>query len=98
MWDLFPDQELKPVPSALGVWGLNHWTTREVPPSPKYHFLCILLHTHFLKIEKHIFFKQLLYTLLCKNNIYNLRFLFVDEIILNAFFKQKHLLKDFKKF
>ena len=27
----FPDQELNPGPTALGVWSLSPWTTREVP-------------------------------------------------------------------
>ena len=31
MWDLVPQAGIKPSPSALGVWSLIHWTTREVP-------------------------------------------------------------------
>ena len=31
MWDLVPWPGIKPRPPALGVWNLNHWTTREVP-------------------------------------------------------------------
>ena len=28
---LVPRARLEPTPCALGVWSLNHWTTREVP-------------------------------------------------------------------
>ena len=31
MWDLVPWPGFKPMPAALGVQSLNHWTTREVP-------------------------------------------------------------------
>ena len=31
MWDLVPSPGIKPRPSVLGAWSLNHWTTREVP-------------------------------------------------------------------
>ena len=31
MWDLVPWSGIKPRSPALGVWSLNHWTTREVP-------------------------------------------------------------------
>ena len=31
MWDLVPLPGIEPGPSALEVWSLNHWTTREVP-------------------------------------------------------------------
>ena len=31
MWDLIPWPGIKPRCSALGVWSLSHWTTREVP-------------------------------------------------------------------
>ena len=31
MWNLAPWPGIKPGPPALGVQGLNHWTTREVP-------------------------------------------------------------------
>ena len=49
MWDLFswgmrdlvPWPGMKPGPPALGVWSLNHWTTREVPRQAL--FLPILL-------------------------------------------------------
>ena len=34
MWRSFPDQGSKPRPSALGVWRLSHWTTRDVPSFP----------------------------------------------------------------
>ena len=27
---------IKPMPSALGAWSLNHWTAREVPLNQKY--------------------------------------------------------------
>ena len=30
-WDLDPCPGIKPGPSALGVWSLSHWTTRDVP-------------------------------------------------------------------
>ena len=30
-WDLVPWPGIKPQPPALGVQGLSHWTTREVP-------------------------------------------------------------------
>ena len=30
MWDLVLQPRIKPRPSVLGVWGLSHWTTREV--------------------------------------------------------------------
>ena len=26
-----PQPGIEPVPHALGVWSLNHWTAREVP-------------------------------------------------------------------
>ena len=39
MWDLLPWLGIKPGPSALGVWSLSHWNTREV-------------HKLFLKEEK----------------------------------------------
>ena len=32
MWDLVPWPRIKPGPPQLGVWSLNHWTTRELPP------------------------------------------------------------------
>ena len=28
---LVPRPGIEPVPHALGVWSLNHWTAREVP-------------------------------------------------------------------
>ena len=28
---LVPQPGIKPMPPAVGVWSLNHWTTREVP-------------------------------------------------------------------
>jgi hypothetical protein len=28
---LVPRPGMEPMPPALGVWSLNHWTTREVP-------------------------------------------------------------------
>ena len=31
MWDLVPWPGIKPQSPPLGVWRLNHWTTREVP-------------------------------------------------------------------
>ena len=31
MWDLVPWPGFEPGPSALRVWSLSHWTTREVP-------------------------------------------------------------------
>ena len=31
MWILVPQPGIEPGPPALGVWSLNHWTTREVP-------------------------------------------------------------------
>ena len=33
----FPDQGLNP--PALGVWGLNHWTTRKVPNGEQSYIL-----------------------------------------------------------
>ena len=30
MWDLVPQPGVEPVPPALGVWSLSHWTPREV--------------------------------------------------------------------
>ena len=30
-WDLSSLTSIKPKTSALGVWSLNQWTTREVP-------------------------------------------------------------------
>ena len=36
MWDLVPQPGVEPVPTALGVWSLSHWTPREVL------FLCFL--------------------------------------------------------
>ena len=36
---LAPQLEIKPAPPALEAWGLNHWTTREVPQ--KYFFKCL---------------------------------------------------------
>ena len=41
MRDLVPWPGMKPGPPALGVWSLNHWTTREVPREAL--FLPILL-------------------------------------------------------
>ena len=35
MWDLVPWLGIEPWPSAMGVWILSHWTTREVT---KQHF------------------------------------------------------------
>ena len=35
---LVPRPGTEPMPPALGVWSLNHWTTREVPP------LCFIKH------------------------------------------------------
>ena len=43
MRDLVPQPGIKPGPPALGVWGLSHWTTREVPLSPHPCFQNILL-------------------------------------------------------
>ena len=31
MWGLVPQPRIEPRPSALRVWSLSHWTTREVP-------------------------------------------------------------------
>ena len=31
MWDLIPPPGVEPVPPALGVWSLNHWSARKVP-------------------------------------------------------------------
>ena len=31
MWDLVPRAGIEPVPPAVEVWRLNHWTAREVP-------------------------------------------------------------------
>ena len=31
MWNLVPWPEIELCPTLLGVWTLNHWTTREVP-------------------------------------------------------------------
>ena len=31
MWNQVPWWGMEPGPPALGVWGLSHWTTREVP-------------------------------------------------------------------
>ena len=28
---LVPQLGFEPIPLVLGVWSLNHWTTREVP-------------------------------------------------------------------
>ena len=33
MWDLVPRPGIEPTPRAVEAWSLNHWTTREVPPS-----------------------------------------------------------------
>ena len=30
-WILAPQRWIQPATPALGVWGLNHWTSREVP-------------------------------------------------------------------
>ena len=30
MWDLVPRPGIEPKPSVLGVWSLNHWTSKEV--------------------------------------------------------------------
>ena len=40
---LVPRPGIEPVPPPLGVWSLNHWTTREVPK------LCAFLTNFFLK-------------------------------------------------
>ena len=32
MWDLIPWIGMELRPSALGLWSLNHWTTKEAPP------------------------------------------------------------------
>ena len=29
-WGTVPSPGIKPQPTALGAWNLNHWTTREV--------------------------------------------------------------------
>ena len=31
IWDPVPWPGMEPRPPALGVWSLNHWTTRAVP-------------------------------------------------------------------
>ena len=31
IWNLVPFPGMEPVPPAVGVWSLSHWTTREVP-------------------------------------------------------------------
>ena len=31
LWDLVPWPGIKPMPPALDVWSLNHWTAREIP-------------------------------------------------------------------
>ena len=31
MSHLVPHSRVEPGPSALGIWGLSHWTTREIP-------------------------------------------------------------------
>ena len=31
MQDLVPWPGIKPMPPALEVWSLNHWTSREIP-------------------------------------------------------------------
>ena len=31
MWDLVPWPRIEPMLPALGVWSLNHWTTRKSP-------------------------------------------------------------------
>ena len=38
MWDLVPWAEIEPRPPPLGVWRLNHWTTRKIPQSPFFLF------------------------------------------------------------
>ena len=37
MWDLVPSTGIKPGPSALGVWSLSLWTTREVPATCEFY-------------------------------------------------------------
>ena len=44
MWDLVPWPGLKPGPSALGTWSLNHWITREVP-----QLISLNLYLHHIK-------------------------------------------------
>ena len=41
MRDLVPWPGIKPGPSALGAWSLNHWATKEVPPFAAFEFIPI---------------------------------------------------------
>ena len=46
IWDLLSWSGIEARPPALGVWGLSHWTTREVPPLPlESPFFGFLAHT-----------------------------------------------------
>ena len=50
VWDLSSPTRIKPVPPTVEAWSLNHWTTREVPPSCRlrdlsYSFLSLHLFT-----------------------------------------------------
>ena len=39
-WDLVPWLGIELGPSAVGVWSLSHWTTREGPPVSSLRGLC----------------------------------------------------------
>ena len=42
VWDLIPQPGIKPMPSAVEVQSLNHWTTREVLKGHRLlHFRCL---------------------------------------------------------
>ena len=45
IWDLVPWPGIEPEPPALGVWHLNHWTTREV-------LHCLLFEATFPKLGR----------------------------------------------
>ena len=49
---LAPQPGIKPMPSAVEVWGLNHWTTRELPQIVIYGDIVHSVYMHFLLLIK----------------------------------------------
>ena len=44
---LVPQPGIEPMPPALKVWSLNHWTAGEVPQSPYFSEV----HSRYLKVK-----------------------------------------------